>query len=142
MAGTRILSEFTYLSGVTPDIYYFTVIVDQNDRTSIRNIQSPYGLIIDSMTSVPESVIEDMQAALVQVEGILAATSAVNGTLVYANETSKSVVFATPFTSTTYRVQTTTDAFVALRITSKTVTGFTVEASAAFTGNVGYDVFI
>ena len=142
MAGTRVLSEFTYQSGVSPNIYYFTVIVDQNDRTSICNIQSPYGLIIDSMTSVPESVIEDMQAALVQVEGLLAATSAVNGTLVYANETSKSVVFATPFTSATYRVQTTTDAFVALRITSKTVTGFTVEASAAFTGNVGYDVFI
>lgn len=142
MAGTRILSEWTYKSGVTPNIYYFTIVVDQNDRVSVRNMQTPFGLIIDSMTALPESVVSDINDAIAQVESIMAATSAINGTLVYANETSKSVVFATALASATYRVQTTADVFVPLRITSKTTTGFTVEAAAAFTGNVGYDVFI
>ena len=142
MAGTRVLSEWTYKSGVTPNIYYFTIAVDQSDRVSVRNIQSPFGLIIDSMTSVPQSVVTDINDAIAQVESIMSATSAINGTLVYASETSKSVTFATPLSSTTYRVQTTVDVFVPLRITNKTTTGFTVEAAAAFTGNVGYDVFI
>lgn len=142
MAGTRVLTDWTYKSGVTPNIYYFTIGVDQNDRVSVRNIQSPWGLIIDSMTSVPQSVVEDISAAITQVESIMSATSPINGTLVFANETSKSVTFATPLSGTTYRVQTTVDVFVPLRITNKTVTGFTVEAAAAFTGNVGYDVFI
>ena len=142
MAGVRVLSEFTYQSGVSPDVYFFTVVVDQNDKVSVRNIQSPFGLIIDSMTSVPESVIEDINSAISQVEGILAVTSAINGTLTFANETSKSVVFATPLTTTSYRVQLDTSDFVVLRVTGKSMTGFTVEASAAFTGTVGYDVFI
>ncbi len=142
MAGTRILSEWTYKSGVTPNIYYFTVVIDQSDRVSVRNIQTPFGLIVDSMTSVPDSVVQDINTAITQVESIMSATSAINGTLVFAAETSKSVTFATALTTTTYRVQTTVDQFVPLRITSKTTTGFTVEAAAAFTGNVGYDVFI
>jgi hypothetical protein len=142
VAGTRVLTEWTYKSGVTPNIYYFTIVVDQNDLVSVRNMKTPFGLIIDSMTSLPESVISDINTAIAQVESIMSSTSAVNGTLVYANETSKSVVFATALSSATYRVQTTADVFVPLRITSKTTTGFTVEAAAAFTGNVGYDVFI
>lgn len=142
MAGVRVLSEFTYTSGVSPDVYYFTVVVNQNDRVSVRNIQSPYGLIIDSMTSVPESVVEDINTAIGQVEGLLAATSAINGSLTFAGDTFKTVTFATPLSSATYRVQVDTSEFVALRITGKAVTGFTVEASAAFTGTVGYDVFI
>ena len=40
------------------------------------------------------------------------------------------------------RVQLAKDEFVDLRITSKLTTGFTVQASAAFSGSVGFDVFI
>lgn len=142
MAATLIGTEFTYTAGIPTQQYRFTILVDQFNNVSVRNIQSPFGLIMDSMTSVPASVQQDICDAIVQVEGILAATSAVNGTLTFTNEASKAVVFATAMTSTNYRVQVTTDEFVLLRITSKTLTGFTVEASAAFTGTVGYDVFI
>lgn len=142
MAGVRMLSEFTYQSGVSPDLYFFTVVVDSSDRVSVRNIQSPFGLIIDSVTSVPESVVTDINTAISQVEGILAATSAVNGTLTFAAETSKAVTFATPLANANYRVQLDSSAFVGLRVTGKTVAGFTVEATAAFTGTVGYDVFV
>ena len=142
MAGTLLLSEFTYSSGVSPDVYYYTIVIDQNDLLSVRNIQSPYGLILDSMTSVPESVVADINTSITQVESIMAATSAINGTLVFAAETSKTVTFATTLSSTTYRVQLSSDTFVPLRISGKTTTGFTVQAAATFTGNVGYDVFI
>jgi hypothetical protein len=142
MAGTRVLSEFTYTSGVSPSVYYFTVLVDQNDLVSVRNIQSPFGLIIDSMTSVPESVMTDITSAITQVEGLLAATSAINGILTFSAETSKAVAFATALTTATYRVQLDSSAFVGLRVTGKTMTGFTVEATAAFTGTVGYDLFL
>lgn len=142
MAGTQVLSEFTYQSGVSPSVYYFTVIVDQFGLVSVRNIQSPFGLIIDTMTSVPQSVVDDMNAAITQVESILAATSAINGTLTFSLETLKTVTFATALTNSTYRVQLDSNAFVGLRVIGKTLTGFTIEASAAFTGTVGYDVFV
>jgi len=137
-----MLAEFTYQSGVSSEAYYFTIVVDQNDRVSVRNIQSPYGLIIDSMTSVPSSVVDDINDAISQVEDLMSATSAINGTLTFSAEGSKDVTFSTALSSTSYRVQLTADTFVPLRITNKTTTGFTVQAAAVFTGNVGYDVFV
>jgi prefoldin subunit 5 len=91
-------------------------------------------------------VIDDMNAAINQainqVEALMAATSAINGTLTYSAETTKTVAFVTALTSSTYRVQLDSSAFVGLRVIGKTLTGFTIEASAAFTGTVGYDVFV
>jgi hypothetical protein len=142
MAATRILSEFTYRSGVPTQAYRFTVVVDEQGLVSVRNIQSPIGLIIDSVTSVPQSVVDDISAAIGEVENILAQTSAVNGTLTFSSSVSEAVVFTTAMASTTYRVVLSPDTFVPLRITNKTTTGFTVEAGAEFTGSVGYDVFV
>jgi hypothetical protein len=79
---------------------------------------------------------------MAQVEALLSLTSAVNGTLVFAAEEEKSFVFTTPFPNTDYRVQLTTDVFVPLRISAKTVTGFTIEAGASFSGEVGFDVLV
>jgi hypothetical protein len=142
MASVRIGSEFTYTSGTGSQQYRFTILSDQTGNISVRNVQTPFGLIMDSMTSVPASVQQDICDAIAQVEAILATTSAINGTLTFAASASESVVFATPLTSTDYRVQVTTDSFVALRVINKTLTGFTIEANATFTGTVGYDVFI
>jgi len=142
MAATLILAEFTYQSGTSSEAYYFTVVYDQQGNVSVRNIQNAYGLIIDSMTSLPSSVTDDICTATAQVENIMAATSAINGTLAFAAENYKDVVFASALSSTSYRVQVTSDQFVPLRVINKTTTGFTVQAAATFTGNVGYDVFI
>jgi len=139
---TLVLAEFTYRSGPASEQYQFTVVSDQLGKISVRDIQNPYGLIMDPWSRLPQSVTDDICSATVQVETLMAATSAINGTLVFSNVASVSYTFATPLAGTTYRVQVTTDQFVALRIINKTVTGFTVEASAAFTGNVGFDVFI
>lgn len=142
MSATLAQSEFTYVAGTGVQQYRWTVVVPQTGSAGIRNIQGPFGLIIDSFTEVPSDIVTCMNDSLAQVEGILAATSAVNGTLVFADETEKSFTFTTPQTGTTYRVQVTADEFVGLRITNKTTTGFTVQASAPFTGTVGFDVFV
>jgi hypothetical protein len=142
MAATLLQSDFTYRSGIPSEAYTYTVVQDQSGTLGIRNVQSPRGLIIDAFTKVPQSVIDDMNTSLQQVEDILASTSDVNGTLVFTAEASKAFIFATPLTGTSYRVQLTTDSFVPLRVISKTTAGFTVEAGATFTGSVGFDVFL
>ena len=142
MAATRVKSEFTYRSGVPSSAYFFTVVVDESGSISVRNIQSPFGLIIDSMTSLPQMVVTDINTAIGQVENILATTSAVNGVLVFSGSTSESFAFSTPMANTSYRVLLSPDLFVPLRITNKTIAGFTVEAGAAVTGSVGFDVLV
>lgn len=136
------LSEFTYRSGPASEQYQFTVVYDQLGKISVRDIQNPYGLVMDPWSRLPQSVTDDICSATAQVETLMAATSAINGTLVFSNAASVSFTFPTPLGGTSYRVQVVTDEFVVLRVINKTVTGFTVEASAAFTGNVGFDVFI
>ena len=134
-------SEFVYRSGVTPDIYTFTIVSDSLGNISVRDIQDPYGFVISPYTQIPQSVADDIIASMGQVETILALTSAVNGTLTFTAETEKAVTFAEAFADTSYRVQVTSDVFAPFRITNKTVLGFTVQAGSTITGTVGYDVF-
>jgi hypothetical protein len=142
MASTRIAFEATYTSGTAYQKYRYTIYVNQLGNLAVRDIHSPYGLLMDSMTGLPQSVVDDITASMAQVEGILELTSAINGNLSFVNETSKNVSFATPFPSTTYRVYVTTSDFIVLRITNKTISGFTIEANVTYSGTVGFDVFI
>jgi len=115
--------------------------MDQTGGLSVKNIQSPQGRIIDSQTSVPQSVTDDIQTAIDQVENLVAQTSAVNGQLSFVAEASKPVTFVTPFAGTTYRVVFSTVDFVPVRVISKTISGFTVDVGITYTGTIGYDVF-
>lgn len=142
MAGTRIGFEGTYTSGTGTSQYRFTVVVDLNGVVSVRDIRSPFGLFMDSMTRLPQSVVDDITAAMAQVEDLLSLTSSVNGTLTFAAETEKSVTFSTPMSSTNYRVYLSPSDFISARITSKLTTGFTVQLGITFSGTVGYDVFV
>lgn len=142
MAYTRIQSDFTYRSGVSPNYYYFTISLDQAGNVSVKDIESPTGQIIDSNTSIPQSVTDDITAAIAQVENFVAQTSAVNGQLVFAAETSKTVNFVTPMAGTTYRVVFSPQDFIPVRVTSKSTTGFTVSVGITYTGTLGYDVFV
>jgi hypothetical protein len=141
MAATLLQSEFVYRSGSGNSQYTFTVVSNGQGSLSVRDIQNPYGFIISPYTQVPQSVTNDINAAMQQV-GALLATSSVNGTLVFASENSKTFTFPTPLASSTYRVQLTADTFVPLRVAGQTTTSFTVQAAATFTGTVGFDVFI
>jgi hypothetical protein len=142
MAYQRTIFEFTYRSGVSPNFYYFTISLDQSGMVSVKNIQSPLGRIVDSNTSIPQSVTDDIQSAIQQVENFVSQTSAVNGQLTFAGETTKTVTFVTPFAGTGYRVVFSTQDFVPVRVTNKTNVGFVVQVGVTYSGIVGYDVFV
>jgi hypothetical protein len=142
MALSGLVFDFTYRSGFNGTYYYFTVSRDQAGRISVKNIQTPTGRIIDSQTGLPQSVTDDIQAAIAQVEDFVAQSSTINGNLAFAAETSKSITFAVPFASTNYRVALSVGDFIPTRVTHKTITGFTVETGVTYTGTIGYDVFV
>jgi hypothetical protein len=142
VAYTRVESDFTYRSGVSPNYYYFTVSLDQAGNVSVKDIESPQGRIVDSQTSIPQSVMDDIASAITQVENFVAQTSAINGQLTFAGETTKTVTFATAMANTTYRVVYSTTDFISVRTTSKTTAGFTVSVGVTYSGVVGYDVFV
>ena len=142
MAATLAQAEFTYRSGPPTDQYTFTIVQNSTGAISVRDIQNPYGFIISPYSQIPQSVADDIVAAMAQVEAILAATSAVDGTLTFTNEASKTFTFVTPLANTSYRVQMSPNEFVPLRVIAKTTTSFTIQAGATFTGTVGFDVFV
>jgi len=139
---TLVQSEFVYTSGLPPSLYQFTIVSNQVGVILVRDIQDPYGFVISPYTQIPQSVTNDISAAMGQVETLLALTSAVNGTITFAADVSKAVVFVTPFPNTDYRVHVTSDVFAPFRIVNKTVAGFTISAGAAISGEVGYDVLV
>jgi hypothetical protein len=142
MALTRAVFDFTYRSGSSGVFYYFTISQDSAGRISLKNIQTPTGRIIDSQTGVPQSVVDDIELAIQQVEGFVAQTSAVNGNLAFVAQTVMAVTFPIPFAGTGYRVVLSLADFIPTRITNKTTTGFCIETGVTYTGNIGYDVFV
>jgi len=120
----------------------FTLVLNQNGKIGVRNIKSPTGSICDSGTQIPQSVLDAIGMAKNQVQNIVAQTSTINGTLNFVDQTGQSVVFATPFTDTSYRVYVTLEDFIDYRIINKTTTGFDIELNVTYTGPVQYDVFV
>ena len=142
---TRVESCFTYnvrTSDACAPIWWFTIVVNQDGTCGVRNIRSPSGALCNTMTQLPGEVLDEINAAKAEVENILAQTSAVNGTLSFVAETTQSIVFATPFANTSYRVYVTLEDFIDYRITNKTTTGFDIELNVTYTGTVQYDVFV
>lgn len=142
MAGTRIAFEGTYTSGTVPQQYRYTIVSDTSGVISVRDMMSPYGLIIDSMTRLPQSVVADITTSITQVETLLTMTSAVNGTLTFVAESEQSVTFATAMADTNYRVYFNPSDFLVARVSAKSTTGFTCQLNITFTGTVGYDVIV
>lgn len=142
MSGTRIAFEGTYTSGTVPTQYRYTIVSDLSGVLSVRDIMSPYGLIIDSMTRLPQTVVADITTSLAQMETLLAMTTAVNGTLTFVAEAEKSVTFSTAMADTNYRVYFAPSDFIEVRVSAKSTTGFTAQLNVTFTGTVGYDVIV
>jgi len=134
-------ADFTYSSGTGTQIYYFTIVYIDENSISVRNIQTPFGLIQDSYSSLPNSVISDIRTAITQVLDVMS-TSAVNGFATFTAATTVDVTFLAAMDDTTYRVILSMADFVPARITSKTVNGFTIETGVTYTGSIGYDVFV
>jgi len=141
MALSRSQSVFSFRSTQGNYLYTFDIVMDGQGNISVRNIVTPYGLLMDTTNSLPESVLDDIRSAITQVEDLVAQTSAINGILTFASESTKTYTFATAFASTDYRVHFDTEDFVLVRVT-KDLTGFTVELSSVYTGQIGFDVFV
>lgn len=142
---TRIESCFVYMVRVNDPCnpsWMFTIDVNQDGTCGVSNIKSPNGSICDSNTQIPGCVLDEINAAKADVENILAQSSAVNGTLNFVDQTSQSIVFATPFANTNYRVYVTLEDFIDWRIVNKTTTGFDIELNVTYTGTVQYDVLV
>jgi hypothetical protein len=97
---------------------------------------------MDSLTNLPQEVLDDIQTALAQLESLVAQTSAVNGTLTYTSETVQSFTFAIPFADASYRVHVTTNDFIAWKVINPTVNGFDIELGSTYSGTIGFDVFV
>ncbi len=139
MALTRQSSSFDYTSSSGGVTYRFTV-QSSGGTTSVRNMQGPRGLIQDSLTSLPQAVVADIQTAIGQVEDTVAISSSINGTMSFSNASTASVVFATALASTSYRVHIEVPDFIAWRVSTRLTTGFTVELADTYTGTIRYDV--
>ena len=142
MSSTLIQSEFTYRSGASPNLYQFTIVSDQSGTLSVRNIEDPYGFVISPYSQIPQTVTTDIATAMSQVETLLSLTSAANGTVTFAAEATKDIVFAEAFADTSYRVYVSSAILAPFKITNKTVAGFTIACGASISGTVGYDVLV
>ena len=139
---TLVLSEFVFRSGTAPNYFTFSIVSDQTGILSVRDLQDRYGTIYSPQTQIPRTVTDDIGTAMAEVEGILALTSAINGTVTFTAEASRDVTFAEAVASTAYRVQLSSAVFAPFRITNKTIAGFTIQAGSTISGQVGYDVFL
>lgn len=138
---TRLQSVFLYSSTYASREYQYEVVLDVGG-VHVRNIRTPYGRIHDSMTGLPEAVVDDIQLSMDEVEGLLAQSSALNGTVVFADEDTKTVNLASSLTAATYRVFLDIPEFISYKILSKTATSFQIVLSANFTGTLSYDVIV
>lgn len=142
MALTRYKTESTYISTTAlGEQYTFTVCQDLSGVVSVNNISTPTGSISDAYVALPKEVTDDIATAMGELEDLMASSS-VSGTLVFAEEASKQVVFETAMNADTYRVYVSVGDFVPFKITDKTVTGFTLQLGATYSGSIGYDVFV
>ena len=142
MALVILQTEQTYQSIAGGETYTFNVFLDQAGNCAVREIRTPLGLISDTNTSIPAAVLDDINTAKAQLETLVAQTSAVNGILTYVDENSKSFAFVTAFATDSYAVIPTLPDFISYRVTGKTTTGFTLELSTNFTGDIRFDVFV
>ena len=141
MALARIFAEFVYQSTAGTETYTFTIVMDQQQNLSVKNIITPTGELTSTLL-VPKSVSEDIQTAIGLVEDIVGQVSATSGEVTFAGETTKNITFSSAYANTNYRVVYSIGDFIGVRTTNKTTSGFTIETNVTYTGTVGYDVFV
>jgi len=139
MALSRLNTLSTYQSTTLTATYTFDVGVDVVGGVSVRNIRGPNGLIQDSYTSIPDSVMDDISTAKSLTKDLIAETTLETGTATFTAQTSVVVTLATPLLNTDYRVALAVDGPVGI-VTSKTTTTFTIVLDATYTGTVDWAV--
>jgi len=130
MTLSRVQSVFTYRTTLGSSIYNYDVVINSSGTAAIRNIRGPRGLITDSMTALPQDVIDDINLAIERSKLSLLELEVVSGTIDFEAETSKSVTITEDLLNTTaYRVSFSSSSGASFRVSNKTTTGFDVESS-------------
>ncbi len=148
MTATRVQAEYTFKATHGGGDYFWEVVIDAQGLASIRNIRAPTGLIRDTVTNVPDPVVDDIHESVNQVQASLAETSVFSGVLNFTGETTKAVVIpGGVLNNTEYRVVYAPPDVVVFRTLNKTITGFTADAGVAYGSveepkDVGFEVFV
>jgi len=132
MTLARQQSLFTYASSSGGVTYYFDITVDAQGLITVGNIRSPQGATTCS-TSIPETVLDDIQAAKLLVQQLVAETSVDSGTITFTGQTEMPVVVVPgTLNNTNYRVAYTTSDGTVLVTEDKTTTGFNAVVGYAY----------
>jgi hypothetical protein len=133
MTLTVVQTLTTFQSASGGQSYFFDISVDSLGKVEVRNVRTELGLIMDPVTGVPQSVLDDMLDAKVIVQQTGTETQVDSGTLVFNGVTEVSAAIAGGLlNNTNYRVAYTTPDGTVLRTTNQTTTGFTAEAPAVY----------
>lgn len=141
-------SVHTYSSSSGGVEYLFDVIVDGQGLVSVRNVKSPNGLIQDPYTSVPQSVVDDMNDAVGAVKTLASESEVASGQVIFNGVTEVDVVLPVGvLNNASYRVVFTPPDVIRIIATGKTAAGFTAEAAATYgtvavPKTVGYSVLV
>ncbi|OHD26989.1 MAG: hypothetical protein A2Y38_08220 [Spirochaetes bacterium GWB1_59_5] len=131
MALTRQQVVFTYTSSAGGDTYRFDIVVDAQSQVSVRNIQGPQGPLNGS--SLPQSVMDDIQEATKVVVVLLSESEAFGGNTTFTGQTRRTVTIpAGVLNNTNYRVAYTTSDGALLTTENPTTTSFDVVAASAY----------
>ncbi len=149
MALTRQQSVHTYTSASGGQTYTFDVVVDAQGLVSVRNIRTPTGPLCGSATTIPQTVMDDMQEATELVVLLQLETEVDSGNVVFSGQTTQAVVIpGGTLNNTNYRVVFTTPDGTVLTAEAKTTTGFTATAATLYGApapndkTVGYSVLV
>jgi len=133
MAGVQEQAVYTFSTSSGGQTYRYDIVVDSQGLVSARNFRTPLGLIMDSYTSLPQVVVQDINTARDAVAQHVTEAEAVGGTVTFTGETTQAVVIAPGvLNNTSYRVAYTTPDGVSLTTSGKTTIGFTVEAPSTY----------
>jgi len=132
-------TSLSYNHPTTQGFFKFTVSANKYGSISVSNVSK------DNLAysgSYPLAVQKAINEAISKLEFIMANISTLTGSLTLNNQSEASVNFDTPMPNTSYRVVFSVDDFVFVRVKSRTTTGFTLELSTAFTGDLKYDIIV
>tara|TARA_B100000927_G_C16471298_1_gene471646 strand:- start:342 stop:755 length:414 start_codon:yes stop_codon:yes gene_type:complete len=132
-------TSLSYSYPSTQGTFKFSVSANKYGSISVSSVTKDN---IAFLGSYPVEVQRAINEAISKLEVIMSNISTLSGTITFANQSESSVFFDAPMPNTDYRVLFSVGDFIFARVKSKSTTGFLVELSTSFTGDVKYDVII
>ncbi len=129
----RALATHTYQVVANKQTFRFDITLDSNGMMAVRNIQGPHGLIQDSYTALPDTVMNGISAARKIMTQQLSEKQVATGTLTFTGQTSQDAAIPSGVLNNTfYRVVYQTPDGTQLITIGQTTTSFTAEASNVY----------